>query len=140
MQWELRGEAMMAEAAVEVRVTVDPGHGSDVDELASATRQVRERLQHLDAVTSVDLVRAASAGEGRKAGDLVQWGQLIIALGGAGGALTVLVGALQSWLSRDERRTITLEVGGDKIVLTGLSESEQGRLIDAWLRRHGAGR
>ena len=50
--------------------------------------------------------------------------------------LTAVVAAVQSWLSRSQRRSIRLELGGDVLELTGVASAEQRRLTDEWLRRH----
>ena len=69
--------------------------------------------------------------------DPVTWGALLVALTASGGVLTTLVNTLQSWLTRHERRSVTLEIDGDRLEVTGISSQEQQRLIDTWLSRHG---
>ena len=39
-------------------------------------------------------------------------------------------------VSRHERRMISLEIDGDRLQMTGVSDKEQGRLIDVWISRH----
>ena len=63
-------------------------------------------------------------------------GALVITLGQSQ-LLTAVVAAVQSWLSRSQRRSIKLELGGDILELTGVASGEQWRLTDEWLRRHG---
>ena len=70
-----------------------------------------------------------------KAGDVIEWGKLLLTLV-SGGAITALFGTLQAWLTRDDRRCVTLEINGDKLQVTGISSAEQKQLIDAWLNRH----
>ena len=58
------------------------------------------------------------------------------AAAGSGGVLPTLINGVQSWLSRHrENRSITIEMGGDKLEVAGISSEEQRRLIDAWLNR-----
>jgi hypothetical protein len=47
-----------------------------------------------------------------------------------------VVAAVRSWLAGSPQRSIKLELDGDALELTGLSSSEQRRLVDEWLRRH----
>lgn len=115
---------------------IDCGPDTDVEELAQLTQQLREQLSQLD-VEAVDLVQAGQAPERAKAGAPIAWGELLVTLAASGGALVALIGTLQSWLTRHERRSVTLEIDGDKLAVTGISSQEQQRLINAWLSRHG---
>jgi hypothetical protein len=51
-------------------------------------------------------------------------------------ALTALMTALQTWLSRHERASVTVESGGEKLVVTGSPSKEQQRLIEIFVRSH----
>jgi hypothetical protein len=73
---------------------------------------------------------------GAKAGAPPDLNTILLTLAGAGGVLTTIIGVLQSWLTRHEKRSVTLEIDGDKIEITGISSEEQKRLADAWIRRH----
>src|SRR5262245_18028371 len=118
----------MSVPSTEVRLTLDAGPDADISEVAALARQVRTGLLDLDAVESVELARTGTAPSDSKAGDVVAWGELIVAIGGAGGALTALIGALQSWVSRDERRSVTIEIDGKKLVIAGASPEDRTRL------------
>ena len=126
----------MLDQTTQLVLSIDAGPDTDVEELAELTQQLRSELLELD-VESVDLVRAGEAPERAKAGDPVTWGALLVALTASGGVLTTLVNTLQSWLTRHERRSVTLEIDGDRLEVTGISSQEQQRLIDTWLSRHG---
>lgn len=41
-----------------------------------------------------------------------------------------------TWLTRRERRGVTLETDGDRLEVTGTSSEEQQRLINVWISRH----
>jgi Effector Associated Constant Component 1 len=125
----------MMDGAVRLALTILPGWDADQSELERLTQSLRRDLSSLD-VQSVDLVRAGTVPSRAKAGDPVSWGQLIVALAASGGLLTTLIGALQAWLTNPERRSVTVEIDGDKLSLTGSSNLEQQRLIDAWISRH----
>jgi len=60
----------------------------------------------------------------------------LLALAASQGVFTTLIEAIKAWLTRHERYTISLEIAGDKLEVTGLSSKEQQRLIDLWVGRH----
>jgi hypothetical protein len=126
----------MPDQTTQLMLNIHAGPETDEEELAELTRQLREELLELD-VETVGLVRAGEAPERAKAGDPVTWGALLVALVASGGVLTTLINTLQSWLTRHERRSVTLEIDGDKLEVTGISSEEQQRLINTWLSRHG---
>jgi hypothetical protein len=126
----------MTDQTIQLMVNIGASPNTDSEGLATLTRQLREDLLELD-VETVDLVRAGKAPEGAKAGDPVTWGALLVALVASGGVLTTLVNTLQSWLTRHERRSVILEIDGDKLEVTGVSSEEQQRLVNTWLSRHG---
>ncbi len=125
----------MPDQTTQLMLNINAGPETDEEELAELTQQLRKELLELD-VEAVG-VRAGEAPERAKAGDSVTWGALLVALVASGGVLTTLINTLQSWLTRHERNSVTLEIGGDKLEVTGISSEEQQRLINAWLSRHG---
>lgn len=111
----------------------------DEEELEKSTHQLRDELLDLN-LESVDLVKKGVAPEGSKAGEeIVSWGSLIVGLAASGGVLPNLVGTVQSWLSRRENQKITMQIGGDKLEVTGISSEQQDKLIDAWINRNKGG-
>jgi len=71
-------------------------------------------------VETVDLVRAGKVPEGASLVTRSPGG----APGGSGRfrrVLNTLVNTLQAWLTRHERRSVILEIEGDKLELTGVS-------------------
>jgi hypothetical protein len=113
----------------------------DSGELERITRNLRHELNELDAVEKVDLVRKEGEGvpKGSKVGgEIVTLGSLLVTLGASAGSIIIpnLTNALQSWLTRNERRKITLDIGGDKLEVTGVSSKDKERLIDVWISRH----
>jgi hypothetical protein len=107
----------------------------DAEKLAELSRQLRTELMELD-VESVELVRTGKIPAGAKAGEPITWGVLLVTLAASGGVLTTLINVLQSWLTRHEQRSVSLEIDGDKLEVKGMSSQEQQRLIDDWLGRH----
>jgi hypothetical protein len=111
----------------------------DEEELERSTHQLREELLDLN-LESVDLMKKGNPPKGSKAGEeVVSWGSLLISLAASGGALPNLIGTVQSWLSRKENQKITMQIGADKLEMTGISNEQQDKLIDAWINRHKGG-
>ena len=76
----------------------------------------------------------ARAAPRRAKGDPVTLGTLAVTL--APIVLTGLTKALKTWLARHERASVSLESGGEKLVLTGSPSKEQRQLVDAFIRGH----
>jgi hypothetical protein len=126
---------------VNIESTSNKEDDDDREELERMTHNLRNELTELDAVEKVDLVRkeGEKAPEGSKVGgDVIALGSLLVTLGGTAASAVIpnLASTLQSWLTRHERRKISLEIGGDKLEVTGISDKEQERLIDVWISRH----
>ncbi len=126
----------MSELSEDITLHVDGGPDADAEEVATLTQQLRQELLDLE-VEDVVLVGEGQAPAGAK-GDPIAWGTLLVTLA-SGGVLVNLIRMLQSWITRDERRSVAIEVGGEKIDVKGLSTEEQRRLIEAWLERHHRG-
>ena len=116
-------------------LALNTGQEADDEELERLTQQLRRELLEMD-VEAVDLVREGEAPSKAKAGDAITWGSLLLTLAASGGVLTTLIQVLQSWLTRHEQRSLTLEIDNDRLEITGISSKEQERLIEAWLSRH----
>lgn len=85
------------------------------------------------------MIKSGKAPDGTRAGgDIPAWGSLLVTLASSSGVLPAIIGNVKSWLKPDENRTVTLEIDGDKLQVTGISSEQQRELIDAWLSRHGA--
>jgi hypothetical protein len=125
----------MTDKTARLVLNIDAGAEADVEELEWLTRNLQKELAELD-VATVDLVCAGKAPERAKAGDPISWGTLLITLAASSGVLTMLIKTLQSLLTRNERYSVTLKIGEDKLVLKGITSSERQRLVDAWINRH----
>jgi hypothetical protein len=116
----------------ELTISIDAGPGADEQELAELTQHLRDDLLETG-VEPVEQVRRAEAPAGSK-GDAVTLATLAVTL--APIALREFMKALQTWLSRHERASVTVvESGGEKIVVTGSPSKEQQQVIDALVRR-----
>jgi hypothetical protein len=104
----------------------------DLEELERDTESLRDELNDLDSIENIDLITTEGAPEGAKpGGDLVEWGSLLVTL--ASTLAPSLSKILQSWLTRHENHKIVLEIGGDKLEVTGTSDIERSKVIDAWI-------
>lgn len=124
----------MSRKTTQLLVTLDAEPDTDSEELERLTRQLWEELAELE--VQADLMTGGPAPVNAKAGDVITWGTLLLTLAASGGAITTLINVLQAWLTRHDRRCVTLEINGDKLQVTGISSAEQKQLIDAWLSRH----
>lgn len=122
----------MAEKKIQVLLNLGEGPELDAEEKERATRQLQEELMEMD-MDAVDFVTSGKAPAKAKAGDPITWGMLLLTLVNAGGVLTTLIGVLQSWLTRHNQRSISLEVNGNKIDVQDITSEDQKRLIDSWI-------
>jgi hypothetical protein len=107
---------------------------ADAEELATLASHLRDELLELD-VERVDLLRSGPAPEGAKAVDVLALGGLIITLAKSAG-LSQVIGVVRGWLSRDSRRQVEIQMDGDVLKLSGVTDEDQRRLVDAWIARH----
>jgi hypothetical protein len=125
----------MTDETAQVILNIDAGSEADTEELEELTQQLREELMELN-VESVDLVRAGEEPVGAKVVEPVSWGTIVVTLLAAGGVVTTLINAIQSWLTRHEQRSIIIKINGDQLEIKGISSQEQQKLVDAWISRH----
>lgn len=106
---------------------------ADANEVEELSRQLRrELLEHdVDVIGQVP----ATAPAGAK-GDPVTLGTLLVTLAASGGVLTTAINTVQSWLTRQERHSVTVEIGGDKLVISSPSSEQEQRLIDDFINHH----
>jgi len=124
----------MTSRTAQLMLRIDAGPGSDNQEMEQLGRQLRAALLELD-VDAVDYTHVSKAPAGAK-GDPITLGTLLVTLAASGGLLTTLINTVQSWLTRQERHAVTLEIGGDKLVITSSSSEQQQRLIDDFISHH----
>ena len=125
----------MSRNTTQLTVTLDAEPDTDAEDLERLTRQLRDELSELD--VQADLVTSGPAPANTKAGDVIEWGTLLLTLAASGGVITALINAIQAWLTnRTQPATITIEIGGEKLQITGNPSPEQQRLIEAFLQRH----
>ncbi|MBV9178834.1 MAG: hypothetical protein JO297_17545 [Nitrososphaeraceae archaeon] len=112
----------------------------DKEELERITHNLRNELKELDMVEDVDLAKEGQAPKGSKVGiDIFTIGSLIVTLASSSVVRNVFptfVNTLRSWITRNENHKISLEIDGDKLEVTAISDKEKEKLIDAWISRH----
>jgi hypothetical protein len=103
-----------------------------------------EKLAHLGKRLYRDVTELAGGGvswaevvqngtEVTKSGTVIDWTTILVALSSSS-VLTAIIALVQGYLTRE--RTITMEIDGDKLELTGGTAEQHSLLIDAWIRRH----
>lgn len=107
---------------------------ADAAELEALTVSLRRELLALD-VDRVDRVRRDDAPEGAKALDALALGALAVRLVTRPELLRTLARTLQSWLGDRTDRTVKLQLGENVLELTGVSSSQQDRLVDEWIEQ-----
>jgi hypothetical protein len=122
----------VANQPAQIMLQLDAGPEADQEEQARLTQRLRENILELN-VDDVEQVHTGRAPAGAK-GDPVALATLAVTL--APLVLTEVMKALQAWLSRHDRASVSIETGGDKIVVTGSPSKEQEQLIHAFVSRH----
>ena len=117
---------------VRLEVELIPSASLDKRVVEQQTVDLARELRGVRGV-EVDRVRTEAPADA-KALDLAAIGSLLVSLGGAGGAITALIGVLQGWMGREAGRTIRLRIGDRELELTGASRDEEQKLIDAFIR------
>ncbi len=112
--------------------------GSDDARLDLLHRQLRQQLHEVGAL---EILRGAAPGvpvpENTRGLDVETLGTLMVAVLGSGG-LTALVASVRDWLGRGTRdaRSVRIEIAGDVLELTGVTDDEHDRLVALFLARH----
>jgi Effector Associated Constant Component 1 len=123
---------MPEELKKQLVLTLGAGPDADGEELAELSRQLRSELVELG-VETANAARSGKAPAGAK-GDPITLTTLAVTL--APIALTGLVKALEAWLTRHDRATVTVESGGEKITISGSPSKEQERTLEAFISHH----
>ncbi len=116
----------MSSKNADLSISVYTGHDADDEELDKLARQLCDELAELDTV-SVGLAPGGELPEGAM-GLSIGIGTVLVKVLEAGG-ITGLLAILGSWLSRDERRSVMLQIGENKLEVTGVSAKDQAHLI-----------
>ena len=115
-----------------LRVELDADADADAEERDELTRALRAELLDL-AVESVARPETPAPDGARGAG-AVELGTLLVTFGQ--GALGLVTSTIARWVQRRGGRSVSLELDGDRIELTGVSVEDQRRLIETFVARH----
>lgn len=115
-----------------LRIELDADADAGAEERDELTRALRAELLDLD-VESVERPETPAPDGARGAG-AVELGTLLVTFGQ--GALGLVTGTIARWVQRRGGRSVTLELDGDRIELSGVSAEDQRRLIETFVARH----
>jgi hypothetical protein len=108
------------------------GHDEATAVLAWQWEALREDLLALD-VERVGPPALGPAPPGSRPAGAEAVGALAIALQPALPVLEALVTVVRDWIGRSGRRSVVLELGGNRMELTGVDSADQRRLAEEWL-------
>jgi hypothetical protein len=121
-------------ADVVMTVGIQAGDDADASEVAVATDHLRRELLEFDDV-EVAPVPGGEPPPGSRAIDPATVGALLVTVANSQ-LFGRIVSAIRTWLGAQPERSITVEIDGDSLVLTGVSSEDQIRLADEWFARH----
>jgi hypothetical protein len=115
----------------ELFVAVGGTPEDDQEVIADLTHRLRAELLDLD-VDSVELVSDDDFPAGAKG---VPLGTALLGVRLAGVALKKVITSIREWAGRNGR-SVEATLGGDTIKITGATDAQQQKILDAWLARH----
>jgi hypothetical protein len=128
------GRVAMQEEAIHVRLVLGT-EDEDQERVEEDLRYLLDELAQID-VASIERESAGPAPAGTRGPGIEAAGILLIALGGSGATLPVLVGLLRDWLTRRGSGSVRLKIGEDEVQLTHASSTIQQQALSEFLRRH----
>jgi hypothetical protein len=107
----------------------------DPDSLDRDVRRLRAEMLRLDvqAVTTPTV----PGPDGARGVDVVQLGALLVTLVPSAEVLGYVFDLVKTWLNGRSSRSITVEIDGDVIEVTGATRADIGRLVEVFAARHG---
>jgi hypothetical protein len=124
----------MAADVIRVRLVLAAQDGDE----ERTEEELHYLLDELDQVgaASIEREQTGAAPPGTRGAGVNAAGALLIALGGSGATLPVLVALVRDWLTRRGSGTVRLKIGSDEVELTNASSAMQQRALDEFLSRH----
>jgi hypothetical protein len=114
-------------------ISLDLGSNRDLRDVEDASANLRSELRRLTGVESVEPLPVGEAPAGARAVDAVSVGSLLMTLSASGGVITSLIVLLKEWLGRGEKRRLVLQVGNDKLEISGPPSREHDVLLQTFL-------
>jgi hypothetical protein len=127
----------MAADSTFVELHLEAGEDADAREIDQLTTKLRRELMQLD-VDSVERPAEGEAPPGSKGADVVALGTLVVGLAKSSDTIKSIISSVRDWLSRqrEPERSVEINIGGDTIVVKGISSTQQESLIAAWIDRN----
>ena len=119
----------------QLRVEIENASEEDREQLEHLSEALRREIAELD-VDAVERPAAEPAPPGTKAGPGIDWSQLLVTLASPGSALVSVISAINGWIKIQGGRSVSVEIDGDRLVLTGVSSEDQKAVIQHWIERH----
>lgn len=116
------------------KLQIETGPAVSDEERDELGRQLEKDLRELD-LDVTPMAASAEAPAGSKGVVPPDLCTLLVTLAASGGVLTTFINAVESWVTRHGEHSVTLEMDGDKLSVTGVSSSDQQRIIDDWISR-----
>lgn len=120
----------------ELTVRIQSDKNIPEEKLEQLTYALRDELRELDVGNVALNEQNYQIPEGAKSGEFVEIGTILLSLVGGSTFIPSVINGLQSWLQRNDRKKLTIEIKGDKLELTGASKEQQNALISDWLAKH----
>ena len=121
-----------------ILLTINPAADADRQEVEELTQSL---FTELEPIVDVSRVSSGAPPVTSKAIDATIVGQLALSLVQSGGVLVTAIAAVQAWLLRQNARSIIIEIDGtnvelgkSRIEIKGVSDEEQRRLAEAWIK------
>jgi hypothetical protein len=124
------------EDRLEIRLSI--GEDPDANELASAASKLRRELLELP-VADVQLSSSGPPPPGSRAADAVEVGALVVALARSPGLASSIGQALSAWISSRHGRSAVVQLGDDRIELSGIAEGDQAHMLALFERARDGG-
>ncbi len=124
----------MTERVARLDLCIATDAEAEAEELTRLAVQLRQELRELN-IESAEPATAGPAPPGTRSGELLTAGALIVMLVRSPELFKLLIEAVQSWISRGGERSVELEINGDKLKLTGISQRDQREVIQ-WVKRN----
>jgi hypothetical protein len=116
--------------------SVDAGSGADAEELERLVSGLRRELLELDAVDAAVSASAGPAPAGSRAVEALLAGAVLVRFARNKDVLSAVMKVVRGWLGEQGQRRVRVELDGDVLELTGASDQERDRLVEAWIERH----